>query len=282
MEMRICILAMALFAIVRSGYTQEQFAIGTDSPNPEAIMEIQSTAKGILIPRMTTAQRNTDLGSLIAADRGMLIYNTTDNEFNYWDGTQWVAFPSVDSDPDWYIGLGTTPPTAITDDIWTNGNVGIGMNSPSSRLDVVEANAATIAKFSLTGATATTGALSNSITSSNNVGLVALSNALVANGTGSKTGIDNDVTYTSANGPAGDRIGLDNSVFGGSGVLKGINNHVESDVSSLDEVYGIYSEISGQSKLKFVGIYSLLTQNNQPPVGTPNDNPIIPRSQKNE
>jgi hypothetical protein len=57
--------------------------IGTESPN--AALDISSTSNGILIPRMTTAER--DLISNPAL--GLQIYNTTTNCFNVWNGSSW-------------------------------------------------------------------------------------------------------------------------------------------------------------------------------------------------
>ncbi len=114
---------------------QDGVGIGTDYPDAEAILDIQTTQKGILIPRMTTVQRDA-ISVVNGQDDGLLIYNLTTDEFNYWDGTQWVAFPGTGSDADWFIESGTTAPTSINDNIFTNGNVGIGNNSPSYALDV--------------------------------------------------------------------------------------------------------------------------------------------------
>ena len=38
---------------------------------------------------------------------------------------------------DWYDAGTTSPPVNINDDIYTNGNVGIGKNNPQTSLDVV-------------------------------------------------------------------------------------------------------------------------------------------------
>jgi len=57
--------------------------IGTNSP--EAILDISSKTSGILIPRMTTAERD-----LIAAPSlGLQIYNITTKCFNVWNGSAW-------------------------------------------------------------------------------------------------------------------------------------------------------------------------------------------------
>ncbi len=41
------------------------------------------------------------------------------------------------SDADWYVASGTTSPTNINQSIYTNGNVGIGTNSPDRELHIV-------------------------------------------------------------------------------------------------------------------------------------------------
>jgi len=54
-----------------------QVGIGTSAPDASAVLEVQSTQKGLLIPRMTTSQRD----AISSAPEGLLIYNTTSNQF---------------------------------------------------------------------------------------------------------------------------------------------------------------------------------------------------------
>ncbi len=56
------------------------------SPAASAMLDVKSTTKGMLIPRMTTAQR--DLISMPAT--GLMVYNTTTNSFNFYNGTAWI------------------------------------------------------------------------------------------------------------------------------------------------------------------------------------------------
>ncbi|WP_055413364.1 hypothetical protein [Nonlabens sp. YIK11] len=60
--------------------------------------------------------------------------------------------PVIDSDADWFTSNTTTAPASIDDNIWTNGNVGIGTNNPASSLHIVEAtgNAGSAANGSIT------------------------------------------------------------------------------------------------------------------------------------
>jgi hypothetical protein len=57
--------------------------IATTAPNPNSILEIVSTTKGILIPRMTLAQRN----AIVGPPQGLIVYNTTEECINWWDNT---------------------------------------------------------------------------------------------------------------------------------------------------------------------------------------------------
>jgi hypothetical protein len=57
------------------------------SPSASAALQIDSTTKGFLPPRMTTTDRNA-IASPVA---GLSIYNTTTNKIETWDGTVWNA-----------------------------------------------------------------------------------------------------------------------------------------------------------------------------------------------
>src|SRR6478736_4672089 len=62
--------------------------IGTTSPNASSLLEIKSTSKGILIPRMTKTQRD----AIASPATGLMIYQTNSTPgFYYYDGTKWVA-----------------------------------------------------------------------------------------------------------------------------------------------------------------------------------------------
>lgn len=64
-------------------------AVGTTSPNASAILDLTSTTKGFLPPRMTTAQR-TSLSVLAAP--GLIVYDTNENKHYGWNGISWNAF----------------------------------------------------------------------------------------------------------------------------------------------------------------------------------------------
>lgn len=78
-----------------------QVGINTTNPNSATVLDVTSNQKGILIPRLTDAERNTNLADnntltippagVVNASLaiGTLIFNTTVNAFQYWDGTVW-------------------------------------------------------------------------------------------------------------------------------------------------------------------------------------------------
>src|SRR3989338_2285698 len=56
------------------------------APAASAMLDISSTNSGLLIPRMTTAQRT----AIAAPATGLLVYDTNIGSFYYYDGTQWI------------------------------------------------------------------------------------------------------------------------------------------------------------------------------------------------
>ncbi len=105
--------------------------IGTTAPDNQSLADFRSTTKGILFPRMTTAERNA-IGQGTNTDYGLWIYNEDTDNYNYWDGNSWEEVPvtsELDADDDWYQTNSTNTPTAIGDWIYTNGNVGINTGS---------------------------------------------------------------------------------------------------------------------------------------------------------
>lgn len=70
------------------GVSFAQVGIGTLTPAASSILDVSSTTKGILLPRMTTAQINA-MGNGVT--KGVLVYNLDDLAFNTFD-TSWKDF----------------------------------------------------------------------------------------------------------------------------------------------------------------------------------------------
>ena len=88
-----------------------QVGINTSTPDASSILDIQSTDKGILIPRMTTAERI----AITNPANGLMVYETTAQKFWYYNGSVWVdlsvAFTLllVDTDNDTQVQVEKTP-----------------------------------------------------------------------------------------------------------------------------------------------------------------------------
>lgn len=67
-------------------FAQDNMGIGTLNPDPSAILEVQSTDKGVLLPRLTSAQKN----GIPNPAQGLFIFDTDTESFWYYDGVQWV------------------------------------------------------------------------------------------------------------------------------------------------------------------------------------------------
>jgi hypothetical protein len=91
--------------------------------NSSAMLDIQSTAKGVLIPRMTTSQRL----AIPNPANGLLVFDTNTQDFWYFYAGTWETL--VDA-------TGSTWESAGTSTYFIGGNVGIGDASPASALTV--------------------------------------------------------------------------------------------------------------------------------------------------
>ena len=134
-------------------FSTAQVGIGTTTPNADAELDIVSTTRGLLLPRVSLT--NTTNPNPLSTDvAGMTVYNTATTGdvtpgFYYNDGAVWVRLGTAGS-ADWSI-TGNTGTTAGTNFIGTtdtedfvvktnnserirvasNGKVGIAENNPT-------------------------------------------------------------------------------------------------------------------------------------------------------
>lgn len=79
---------------------------GTTVADSSSLLEIVSTTQGVLPPRMTTTQRN-----LLTPPNGTMIYNTTTNLINVYQGAAWVALAASGGGGEALVEL--VAPTAV-------------------------------------------------------------------------------------------------------------------------------------------------------------------------
>ncbi len=87
-------LLFLLLAVMSCKHLQAQsVGIGTNTPNSSAMLEINSSSKGVLLPRVA------DTTAIASPVKGLVTYNNSYNKLWYYNGGRWQ-------------------PTAVTDSIW--------------------------------------------------------------------------------------------------------------------------------------------------------------------
>jgi hypothetical protein len=76
----------------------QSVGIGTSTPHTSAALEINSSSKGLLLPRVN------DTNSISSPAKGLIIYRNADNKNWFYDGSRWqpVAAAGGGSDSIWY------------------------------------------------------------------------------------------------------------------------------------------------------------------------------------
>lgn len=77
---------LILVLLVVSLPLYSQVGIGTKHPHVSAELEIKSSDRGFLLPRLTTAERN----AIVTPAAGLQVYDTFTNSIWYFNATIWV------------------------------------------------------------------------------------------------------------------------------------------------------------------------------------------------
>jgi len=85
------IIFKCIAALLISASTYAQVGVGTITPDASSMMDVSSTNKGMLAPRMTTAQRV----AIASPANGLLVYDTTENAFYFYKASVWTKIDSV-------------------------------------------------------------------------------------------------------------------------------------------------------------------------------------------
>jgi len=93
-----------------------QIGIGTTSPDSSSVIDLRSSTRGILIPRMTSVQRR----AINLPAKGLMVFDNDSAYFFYYNGTGWASLKN-ESSSSYSAGPGIT--------IYSNGAVCAQMNT---------------------------------------------------------------------------------------------------------------------------------------------------------
>ncbi len=85
--MKHTLLIVISFTFYTSLFSQNNnVGINTNTPDPSSILHLEADDKGLLVPRLTTLQRD----AIAAPATGLIIYNTDENQEEIYNGTCWI------------------------------------------------------------------------------------------------------------------------------------------------------------------------------------------------
>lgn len=117
-----------LFFTVASSFLSlaQSVGVGTNTPHASSALDINSTNKGILIPRMTSAQRT----GIASPATGLLVFDTDAGGFYFYSNGDWVSLSGGGTGSALWSSTGTNITNTNT------GNVMIGVGNPFSKFTV--------------------------------------------------------------------------------------------------------------------------------------------------
>jgi hypothetical protein len=81
------IITATLLIVAINTYAQIGVNSSNSAPDASAMLDVSSSTKGLLIPRMTTTQRN----AITSPALGLLVFDTNFNQLFHYNGFGWVA-----------------------------------------------------------------------------------------------------------------------------------------------------------------------------------------------
>lgn len=122
--MKRILLLTVLISLILPCFAQSNVGIGTTMPHASSLLELNSTSKGMLSPRMSTLERNAIAGPAT----GLLVFDTNFHSFWYYNGAAWkeVAGNAYDASYTLQFGQqsGTVPSANLNTTFILSGNSG--------------------------------------------------------------------------------------------------------------------------------------------------------------
>lgn len=121
-------LVFSISTLAYGNLFSQNIAVGTSPPDVSAMLDVQSTTKGMLIPRMSTAQRN----SIASPATGLVVFDYTTGSFWFKSSGNWIEL--VDNLNNVWKKSANHAVLNVT------GNVGIGTITPNYALHLYRDN----------------------------------------------------------------------------------------------------------------------------------------------
>lgn len=117
-------------ALLLTKVSYSQIGVGTPTPNSSALLDVFSTTKGFLPPRMTQAQRN----AITSPTEGLVVYCTTctPKGLSVYDGSQWSTPSSSSISARTDAATIVSPITSSTGRVWMDRNLGASRRAQSA------------------------------------------------------------------------------------------------------------------------------------------------------
>ena len=232
---------LVLFLSNTSLVAQNNVGIGTASPNTNALLDITSTTKGVLIPRMNSTQMNA-----ITSPTGIMVYNTDSNAFAYRNATAWVFLKgNVINSNNWNT-LGNAGTSSASHFIGTTNDQDLIFKRNNLRAGLLGTNNTSWGNAALNPATTGNGnvAFGVSTLSSNTTGTdnTAVGNAtLQANTTGgSNTAAGSAALYNNTTGGF-------NTAYG----VSALQLNTTGDFNNASGYFALYNNTTGSNNVAY-------------------------------
>ena len=126
MKKHLCVLLLTINVLFSAA---QNIGIGTAAPHASALLEINSTNKGLLLPRVA------DTSSINNPAKGLIIYSNSSNTLWYHDGVRWQqnSAGATGTDGIWNI---LSDSIAYTDKKYVNINSNSALTAPQANLQV--------------------------------------------------------------------------------------------------------------------------------------------------